>query len=297
MLPPEVPPRKPGTTARLQHQAFFEALQHGEGTRDWTASRAGLIVLRYVLARSDMEWEPGALAAEEGRVSAAVEALPADDPERATLQAILHAVAAAFRSTTPLPAEPDAKRAPHPAEAVAEALIAYGDVLLARSAWPLAADVYATVWDTRAAPDTRFGGGVDPRDAEEAPEDRDARNGRMPPPPRSGISRRQVHSPPSDSRSATGCWDARQDAADALVAAKAAAAQCRNAAIGEYVGFRARLGETLLLLDAGLSPAGGPGARRCWSPRALATLASETSTPGRATPRQSRPTAANSGSR
>ncbi len=266
MLPPEVPPRKPGTTARLQHQAFFEALQHGEGTRDWTASRAGLIVLRYVLARSDMEWEPGALAAEEGRVSAAVEALPADDPERATLQAILHAVAAAFRSTTPLPAEPDAKRAPHRAEAVADALIAYGDVLLARSAWPLAADVYATVWDTRAAPDTRFGGGVDPRDAEEAPEDRDARNG----PDAAPASVR--HIAPASALAALRlaiCYrmlGRSADAADALVAAKAAAAQCRNAAIGEYVGFRARLGETLLLLDAGRLPE---------ADRALALLVAE----------------------
>ena len=67
------------------------------------ASRAGLIVLRYVLARSETEWEPGALAAEEGRVSAAVDALPADDPERAALHAILRAVAAAFPATARSP--------------------------------------------------------------------------------------------------------------------------------------------------------------------------------------------------
>jgi hypothetical protein len=190
MSPPEVPRRQPGAAARLQHQAFFEALQIGEGTRDWTASRAGLIVLRYVLARSDTERESGALAAEEGSVSAAVDALPADDPERAALHAILRAVAATFRSAMPPPAEPDAARAPQPAEPLGDALIAYGDVLLARSAWSLAADVYATVWDTHAAPDSRFGGGVDPRDA----------------------------------------------------------------GIGEYIGFRARLGEALSLLDVGPSP-------------------------------------------
>jgi hypothetical protein len=267
MLPPDVPPRKPGATARLQHQAFFEALQHGEGTRDWTAARAGLIVLRYVLARSDTEWEPGALAAEEGGVSDAVDALPADDPERAALRAILRTVAAAFRSTAPLPAEPTAKRTPHPAEPVANALIAYGDVLLARSAWSLAADVYATLWDTRAAPDTRFGGGVDPRDDEEAPEEPEARNAPDAAPDlvrhiapatvlaalRLAISYRML------GRSA--------DAADALVAAKAAAAQCRDAGIGEYAGFRARLGETLLLLDAGLLPE---------ADRALAALVAET---------------------
>jgi hypothetical protein len=253
MLPPELPPRKPGATARLQNQAFFEALQQGEGTRDWAASRAGLIVLRYVLARSDAEWEPGALDAEEGRVSAAVEALPPDDPERAALQAILRAVAAAFRSATPLPAEPDANRDTHPAELVAEALIAYGDTLLARSAWPLAADVYATVWDTRAAPDTRFGGGVDPRDAEEAPEEPDARN----PPDSAPVPVR--HIAPATAVAALRlaiCYrmlGRSADAKDALTAARAAAAQCRDVELGESVGFRARLGETLVLLDAGPS--------------------------------------------
>lgn len=253
MLPPELPPRKPGATARLQNQAFFEALQHGEGTRDWAASRAGLIVLRYVLARSDAEWEPGSLAAEEGRVSAAVDSLPADDPERAALHAILNAVAAAFRSGTPVATDPDAGRDTHPAELVAEALIAYGDALLARSAWPLAADVYATVWDTRAAPDTRFGGGVDPRDAEEAPEEPDARNA-----PDSATA------PPGHIAPATAIAALRlaicyrmlgrsADAKDALSAARAAAAQCRDIELGESVGFRARLGETLVLLDAGPS--------------------------------------------
>lgn len=252
MLPPELPPRKPGATARLQHQAFFEALQHDEGTRDWVASRAGLIVLRYVLARSDTEWEPGALAAEEGRVSVAVDALPPDDLERAALQAVLRAVTAAFPSVTPRLTEPDAERDPQQTEAVAEALIAYGDALVARSAWPLAADVYATVWDTRAAPDARFGGGVDPRDADEAPEEPDARNVSDAAPVR--------HIAPASAIAALRlaiCYrmlGRSVDAKDALAAAKAAAAQCRDLELGESVGFRARLGETLMLLDAGPSP-------------------------------------------
>ena len=253
MLPPELPPRKPGATARLQHQAFFEALQHGEGTRDWMASRAGLIVLRYVLARSDTEWEPGAMAAEEGRVFAAVDALPPDDLERVALQAVLRTVATAFPSVTPLSAEPDAKRDPHPAEAVADVLIAYGDALVARSAWPLAADVYATVWDTRAAPDARFGGGVDPRDADEAPDEPNARSA----PDAAPATVR--HIAPASALAAL--WLAicyrmlgrSADAKDALAAARAAAPHCRDSGIGEYVGFRARLGETLLLLDAGPS--------------------------------------------
>jgi hypothetical protein len=251
MLPPEMPPRKSGATARLQHQAFFEALQHGEGTRDWMASRAGLIVLRYVLARSDTEWEPGALAAEESRVAAAVDALAADDPERARLQAILRAVVTAFHSTTPLHTDRDANHDPHPAEAVADALIAYGDALVARSAWALAADVYATVWDTRAAPDTRFGGGIDPRDADDAPDEPDARNTPVATPagqiaPASAIAALRLAI----------CYrmlGRAAEAREALAAARAAGTQCRDAQLGEYIAFRARLGEALVLLDAGPS--------------------------------------------
>jgi hypothetical protein len=132
-------------------------------------------------------------------------------------------------------------------------LIAYGDALLARSAWPLAADVYATVWDTRAAPDTRFGGGVDPRDADDAPEEPDARNvsDTAPSPAR--------HIAPASAIAALRlaiCYrmlGRSADAKDALAAAKAAAAHCRDVELGESVGFRARLGETLMLLDAGPS--------------------------------------------
>ena len=251
MPPPELPPRKPGATARLQHQSFFEALQHGEGTRDWMASRAGLIVLRYVLARSDIEWETGALAAEESRVSAAVDALPAGDPERVALQAILRAVPAALQPTTALPMNPDARPGPRQAEAVAEALIAYGDTLVARSAWPLAANVYATVWDTRAAPDSRFGGGIDPRDADDTPDEPGASDA----PDSERIRDIAASSAVAALRLAI-CYRMLRrtpEAREALGAAKAAAARCRDSGIGEYVGFRARLGETLLLLDVGPS--------------------------------------------
>jgi hypothetical protein len=251
MLPPELPQRKPGATARLQHQSFFEALQHGEGTRDWMASRAGLIVLRYVLARSDIAWDPGALAAEESRVSTAVAALPVGDPERGALQAILRAVSAAFQPTTALPTEPDAQPGPRQAEVVAEALIAYGDTLVARSAWPLAADVYATVWDTRAAPDSRFGGGIDPRDADDAPDEPDASDA-----PGSDRIRDIAPSSAVAALRLAICYrmlGRTAEAREALGAAKAAAPRCRDSRIGEYAGFRARLGETLLLLDAGPS--------------------------------------------
>jgi hypothetical protein len=251
MLSPEMPQRKPGATARLQHQSFFEALQHGEGTRDWMASRAGLIVLRYVLARSDIEWETGALAAEERRVAAVVDALPVGDPERVALQAILHAVSAAFHPTTARPTEPDARPDPRQAEAAAQALIAYGDTLVARSAWPLAADVYATVWDTRAAPDSRFGGGIDPRDADDAPDEPGASD--------APDSERIRDIAPSSAVAALRlaiCYrmlGRTAEAREALGAAKAAAIQCRDAELGEYIECRARLGEILILLDAGPS--------------------------------------------
>ena len=209
------------------------------------ASRAGLIVLRFVLARSDIEWEPGALAAEESRVSATVDALPAGDPERATLQAILRTVAAAFHPATAVPGDPEAKPDPHAAEAVAEALIAYGDALVARSAWALAADVYATVWDTRAAPDTRFGGGVDPRDTDDASEE-------------PGVPATRGIAPAiavAALRLATcyGMLGRAAEAREALGAARAAAIQCRDSDLGQYIEFRTRLGETLALLDAGAS--------------------------------------------
>ena len=64
MLLPEEVPRRSDATARLQHQAFFEALQHGEGTRDWIAARAGLIVLRYVLAGSESDGDLATLLRE-----------------------------------------------------------------------------------------------------------------------------------------------------------------------------------------------------------------------------------------
>jgi tetratricopeptide (TPR) repeat protein len=247
MLLPEEFPRRSDATARLQHQAFFEVLQHGEGTRDWIAARAGLIVLRYVLARSESDGEPGALAAEEGKVAAAVDALPAGDAERAALHAVLNAMAVAIQTSTPDLAQPDAKRNPRTLEPVADALIRYGDALASRSAWPLAAEVYATVWDTRAAPNARFGEGIDPRDVEESL----AESGGPGP---AGLNRQIAPATAWAALKLAICYRTlgrRDDAQVALEAARAAALQCRDDAIGQYISFRSRLGATLMLLDAG----------------------------------------------
>jgi hypothetical protein len=247
MVPSGETPHRSDAAARLRHQAFFETLQHGEGTRDWLAARAGLLVLRHVLARSDADWEAGALAAEERSVATALEALPPDDPERVRLSAVL----AGFHSAG-LRADqsPDA-REPHALEPVADALIAYGDVLLTRSAWALAADVYATVWDTRAAPDTRFGGGVDPRDVE----DTAARSATIDAVDGGGDGELQIA--PASAMAALKlaiCYrmlGRSAEASDAYTAARAAAIQCRDPGVGEYVRYRARLGDTLMVLDAG----------------------------------------------
>jgi hypothetical protein len=247
MLLPEEVPRRSDATARLQHQAFFEALQHGEGTRDWIAARAGLIVLRYVLAGSESDGEPGALAAEEGKVGVAVDALPADDAERAALHTVLKAMLAALHASTPDLAQPDANRNPLTLEPVADALIGYGDALAARSAWPLAAEVYATVWDTRAAPNVRFGEGIDPRDAEESL----AESGGAGP---AGVNRQIAPATAWAALRLATCYRTlgrRDDAQIALEAARTAARQCRDATIGQYIGFRSRLSATLMLLEAG----------------------------------------------
>jgi hypothetical protein len=245
MLPPEEFPRRSDATARLQHQAFFEALQHGEGSRDWIAARAGLIVLRYVLARSESDEEPGALGGEESRVAAAIEALPAGDAERASLHAVLRAMVPA-QSGTRRPAEPGVDRDARTLEPVADALVAYGDTLLTRFAWPLAAEVYATLWDTRAAPNVRFSEGIDPRDVDDSVAE----------PGSAGPERRMPGATALAALNLSICYRMLGRAEDAQVArdaARVAAGQCRDTAIGDYVSFRARLGDVLVHLDAGPS--------------------------------------------
>jgi hypothetical protein len=247
MVLPEEFPRRSDATARLQHEAFFEVLQHGEGTRDWIAARAGLIVLRYVLARSESDGEPGALAAEESNVAAAVDALPDGDAERAALHSVLNAMLAALQASTPDLARPDAKRNPRTLEPVADALIGYGDALAARAAWPLAAEVYATVWDTGAAPNARFGEGIDPRDVEESLAESDGADP-------AGLNRQIAPATAWAALRLAICYRTlgrRDDAQVALEAARTAALQCRDTTIGEYIGFRSRLSATLMLLDAG----------------------------------------------
>jgi hypothetical protein len=222
---------------RLQHQAFFEALQHGEGSRDWLAARAGLLLLRHVVAWSDANWDAEALAPEEGGVTTAIAALAADDPERIALRGVLDAVYA----SVPDPHARGARRRQRAAEVVADALIVYGGALLARAAWALAADVYTTVWNTRAAPDGHFNGGPDPRDAEEEGEEREVALSVSPASAVAALNLamcyRMLHR--------------GMDAADAYAAASAAAGRCRDPRVGETVALRARLGQALMTMDRG----------------------------------------------
>lgn len=234
--PEERSPRR-DAVGRLQHQAFFEALQHGEGSQDWLAARAGLLVLRHVVAWGDADGDSAAVAAEEAGVADAITALRADSPEGAALRGVLNAI------TVSAPVMRVRRGAPatQALEPLATALIAYGDVLLARSAWTLAADVYTTVWDTRAAPDARFGGGADPRDAEDPGHESAAPPSISPATALAAlhlaVCYRMLHRP--------------TDAADAYAAANAAAKHCRDPRVGAYVQCSVRLGDALLAMDRG----------------------------------------------
>jgi hypothetical protein len=230
-----VPPRNPAV--RLQHRAFFEALQHDEGSRDWLAARAGLLLLRHVVAWSDANWDAEALVPEEVGVTTAIAALPTGDPERLALRGVLDAVYA----SVPTSRGRGAVRRQRAAELVADALIVYGDALLARAAWVLAADVYTTVWDTRAAPDGHFNGGSDPRDVGGPDEESE---------PVPSVS-------PASALAALHlamCYrmlHRATDAAAAYAAASAAAMYCRDPRVGESVTLRVRLGEALMTMDRG----------------------------------------------
>ena len=237
MEAPEERPQRRDAAIRLQHQAFFEALQHDEGSRDWLAARAGLLVLRHVVAWSDADWDSAAIATEETGVTTAVGALPADDPERVALRGVLDAITASRPTIRDAETEGTA-RAVEPA---ADALIAYGDALLARSAWALAADVYATVWDTRAAPASRFGGDADPRDAGDPDGEIDA----MP-----SVSAASALA----ALNLAVCYRMLHrvtDAAVAYAAASAAAIHCRDPLVGEQVRLSVRLGDALITMDRG----------------------------------------------
>lgn len=116
----------------IRHLAFFEALGSlEEGSTDWHATTAGLVVLRLV----DAWYDEGAhiAAADAWGLSAvreAVGAMTAGDPARTILSGVVDAVAAAERADFSV---------------VATRLSAYGRALHFDAKWRLAADVYETL--------------------------------------------------------------------------------------------------------------------------------------------------------
>lgn len=232
-------PHGSDVSARFRHQAFFETLQRDEGSREWIAARAGLLLLRHVVWWNYADWDPDGVVSQEESVVAAIEALPADDLERARLSAVI----AAFHPPGLHLVNPDNVRALSIREPIAEALNGYGDVLLTRGAWALAADVYATVWDTRAVPDARSARAQRDEGADPTLIARE-------------VTTAALISPTSLLAALNLALCLRMlgrttAASEAYVAARAAAARCRNPHIGEYVRYRAWLGDALIILDRG----------------------------------------------
>jgi tetratricopeptide (TPR) repeat protein len=116
----------------IRHLAFFEALGSlEEGSTDWHATTAGLVVLRMV----DAWYDEGAhVAAADAwgltAVREAVAAMTAGDPARTILSGVVDAVATAERADFSV---------------VATRLSAYGRALHFDAKWRLAADVYETL--------------------------------------------------------------------------------------------------------------------------------------------------------
>jgi hypothetical protein len=116
----------------IRHLAFFEALGSlEEGSADWHATTAGLVVLRMV----DAWYDEGAhVAAADAwgltAVREAVAAMTAGDPARTILNGVVDAIATAERADFSV---------------VATRLSAYGRALHFDAKWRLAADVYETL--------------------------------------------------------------------------------------------------------------------------------------------------------
>ena len=116
----------------IRHLAFFEALGTlDEGSTEWHATTAGMVVLRLV----DAWYDEGAQTAAAdawglNAVRDAVQAMTPGDPARAILSGVVDAVA-------------DADRADF--SVVATRLSAYGRALHFDAKWLLAADVYETL--------------------------------------------------------------------------------------------------------------------------------------------------------
>ena len=116
----------------IRHLAFFEALGSlEEGSTDWHATTAGLVVLRLVDAWYDEGVQVAAADAWGlNAVREAVGAMAAGDPSRTILSGVVDAVESAERADFSV---------------VATRLSAYGRALHFDAKWRLAADVYETL--------------------------------------------------------------------------------------------------------------------------------------------------------
>jgi tetratricopeptide (TPR) repeat protein len=118
----------------IAHRAFFEALQHGdERQRDWQATSAGLVVLRYLDSWTTQVWRGSQLRAERLGIGRMLRTLPEGDAEGAILAGVVAATAASGNRLTVR-------------TKVVEGLLAYGHALRARAAWAIAVDVYLSAW-------------------------------------------------------------------------------------------------------------------------------------------------------
>ena len=135
------------TNGTLRHRAFFDALATTDEASDaWRAARAGLVTLRLLDAWSEFRHGQVSLATMRAREKAfkyevdavqnAIAELPAKGPERRLLSTIVARIVAAQ--------DGEALRLVAP-------LFAYARALHVRSAYLLAADVYAIVWEAHTA--------------------------------------------------------------------------------------------------------------------------------------------------
>jgi tetratricopeptide (TPR) repeat protein len=132
------------TNGTLRHRAFFDVLATTDEASDaWRSARAGLVTLRLLDAWIEASEGQGSLATIRARekafkyevdaVQSVIAELPTKGAERRLLSSIVARLVAAHDG--------------EPARLVPP-LFAYARALHIRSAWALAADVYAVVWDS-----------------------------------------------------------------------------------------------------------------------------------------------------
>jgi len=121
----------PAGPEATRYRAFFVTLGSvPEGAPEWRAAFAGLVTLRYVDAWAESGWAVEDLASERRAVTAAIQSVADEMPERQILDSLVGL-------TT--------RKATREGNVSAPLLMAYGRSLHQRSAWQLAVAVYARV--------------------------------------------------------------------------------------------------------------------------------------------------------